>query len=80
MLLKRLFELRNSVVDFGVSAVELLYSNCVVSLRLFKVEFKFLHFTLFFLLLVLLPVFDTFLLPFLHKTGVALQFVYLNAP
>ena len=25
-------------------------------------------------------IFDTFLLPFLHKTGVALQFVYLNAP
>lgn len=79
LLLQRLLELGDTVVNFCVSAVQLLNGNGVVFLRLFEVELKFLHLSFLLLLLVLLPVFDTFLLPFFHEAGIALQFVDLNS-
>lgn len=78
LLLQRLLELGDTIVNFCVGAVKLLNGDGVVFLRLFEVKIKLLHLSFLLLLLVLLPVFDTFLLPFLHEAGIPLQFVDLN--
>lgn len=62
-----------------MGVVKLVHGCVVVLLRLLVVKLKLLHFSLFFLLLIALPVINTFSLPFLHKTCIALQFVDLDA-
>lgn len=55
------------------------YSSRVVFLGLFEIKFKFFHFPFFLQLLVLLPVINTLLLPFLHEACITLEFVNLDS-
>ena len=59
--------------------MQLLLGNRVVFLGLLQLEFKLLALTVTLPLLVLLPVFDAFLVPLFHKAGIALKFVDLDA-
>ena len=60
--------------------MKLLLGNRVVLLGLLELEFELFALTVALPLLVLLPVLNTLLVPFLHETGISLQLVDLDAP
>ena len=76
--LKRVFKLLDAVRDLVFGILQLLLSNVVELLGLLELELELFAFPVTLAFLVLLPVLDTFLVPFLHKAGIALQLVDLN--
>ena len=68
----------DTVGDLIFGILELLLSYFVESLSLLEVELQLFALTVALPLLVLLPVLDTLLVPFLHETRVALEFVDLD--
>lgn len=77
--LEGLLEGFDSVRDFVFGLLKLGLGDYVELLSLAKFEFELLGLTVALPLLVLLPVFDTLLVPLLHEAGIALQFVDLDA-
>lgn len=77
--LEGLFEGVDSVGDLVLCLLELRLGDDIVLLSLSKFEFQLLCLAVTLALLVLLPVFDTLLVPLLHEAGIALQFIDLDA-
>ena len=68
----------DTVGDLILGILQLLLGYVVEFLSLFEVELQLFALTVALPLLVLLPVLDTLLVPFLHETCVALEFVDLD--
>jgi hypothetical protein len=74
-----LFECVDAAVHLILCLVKLGLSDGVILFSLGEIEFKLGGFTLTLDGHILFPVLDTFCKPFLHKAGIALQLVNLNA-
>ena len=59
--------------------MELLLGHSIDFLSLLELEFELFAFSIALSLLVFLPVFDTLLVPLLHKACIALKFIDLDA-
>ena len=79
ILFQGVLKVVNADDDLIFGVLELLLGNLIKFLGLFEVKFKLLALTVPLALLILLPVFDTLLVPFFHETSVALQLVDLDA-
>ena len=59
--------------------MQLLFSDRVKLLGLLQVELELFALTVTLALLIFLPVFDAFLVPFLHKARISLELIDLNS-
>jgi hypothetical protein len=75
-----LLELSDTFVDLFGRLVNLSESKLMILLRFFVFKLKVSTFAVLFILLVLLPILDTFLEPFFHEAGVALHLADARSP
>jgi len=73
------FKLINAIVDFTAGCIKFIQSDSIEFFGLLIVKFKLVGFTLALHSHVLFPILNAFLVPFLHETGISLQFVKLYA-
>lgn len=76
---ERVLKLINAITDLILGLLELLFGDSVKFLGLLELELELLTLAVTLPLLVLLPVFDSLLVPLLHEAGVALKLVDLDA-